>query len=82
MVKHVDVWNKMFGDDCIRVPVSVGKYVKVDCKYKGCVYQHWFTFEEKNGKKYQILYFRSINLSHCKDAHEAATTKDIKNLKF
>ena len=36
--------NSTFGDDCYVVVWGGAKYVKIVCKYKGCVFQHWFNF--------------------------------------
>lgn len=37
--------NSAFGNECIRfVHADSAKYVKLGCKYKGCVYQHWYNF--------------------------------------
>ncbi len=46
------------------------KYIKIKCANRGCVFQHWFTFDlDRYGEPNNILMFRNINANHSIEKH-------------
>lgn len=68
--------NKQFGEDALGVYWTGGKYVHVACKYKDCVYYHWYNFTEVRGEATNMVWFRCINQSHSLSCHAKGVIKD------
>ena len=67
----VDSLNDQFGSKDLVIRWNrENKYVKLVCKYKGCVSQHWFKYNLNYlDQPVNLTMFRNINFNHCLAAH-------------
>ena len=65
--------DDLFGRRAFMFYVNEGvKYGKLVCRYKSCPFQYWFRYEldsEMPSEVVNIIFDRSINTNHLKDAH-------------
>ena len=72
-----DKLNELFGDDVHRIIWGDAKYVKMVCKYKMCVYSHWFKFKNDDGTPTDLRIFRNIQFYHNKSRHCMGKLKEM-----
>lgn len=46
--------NQDFGSDSIVVKIPTGQYMTIVCKFKDCLYSHWYNYKVKDGEFYDI----------------------------
>ena len=69
--------NQMFESDVRPIILNTtDSYLVMKCKFAKCNFQVWYKFEEKEGKKCNIAWFRTINHNHSSFAHQAGVIKD------